>query len=353
MTIKYREIKEKPAPRDSFSKNKEQTGYFLEDSLSLKNYSFQKEEYHQIDKTLLYHGKEIFFDIYMREQLKIDLVIKAAPKSPVKIDSNLLPSAAGDIVIKKSDILLYQDYLASLAEISEPSKESKAKAIIIRENSKILIKELFDDPRSGEKIKELKTLVNNMIDCILENRDAIYSMLSLKNYDHYTYTHSVNVAALSIGLGIAIDIKRDDIEKLGTGAMLHDIGKSLIHHEILNKRGKLDLIEYLTMQSHVVEGEKILRTHKDIPPESFDAVLQHHEKLTGRGYPFKLSGNDVKMFGRITAIADCYDALTTRRPYRSALTSFHALAIVTKETGDYDPDILSVFIKTFGKIKQL
>ncbi|MBI3592887.1 MAG: HD domain-containing protein [Nitrospirae bacterium] len=133
--------------------------------------------------------------------------------------------------------------------------------------------------------------------------------------------------------------------------MLHDIGKSAISHEILHKQGKLDDTEYRIIKNHVIEGEKILRAHKEFPTESLSAVLQHHEKLSGKGYPFKLSGNEIKPFGRIAAIADCYDALTTQRPYKQAFTPFYALSIVAKETGEYDPDLLKIFIKMLGKIK--
>ncbi|WP_333654024.1 HD-GYP domain-containing protein [Dissulfurispira sp.] len=132
--------------------------------------------------------------------------------------------------------------------------------------------------------------MDNIIDCILKNKDAIYDLLLLKGYDYYTYTHSVNVAIMSIGLGMAIELKTDDVEKLGIGAMLHDVGKSAMPYEILNKQGKLNDIEYKVLRSHVIEGEKILRAHKEIPEESFAAVIQHHEKLTGKRLSLSVVG---------------------------------------------------------------
>lgn len=358
MVTKYREIDYKAGisgqadkqPDMPPKKPKEQKDSPIEDPKAFKEYSFHKEEHYLIDKTLLTHEKEIFFNIYRMEKLKFIPIVEATKKMPVKIDKSLLASA-GDFMIKKSDILLYQDYLLSLAELSDPAEENRVKAIIVRENSKVIMKELLDHPRSGERIKESKIMVHNMVDCILKNKDAIYDLLSLRNYDYYTYAHSVNVAVMSIGLAAAIDIKIDDIEKLGTGALLHDIGKSVISHEVLNKQGRLSDTEYAIMKSHVIEGEKILRTHKEVPDESLDAVLQHHEKLTGKGYPMKLSGKEIKLFGRITAISDCYDAMTTRRPYKPAFTPFNALSILAKEAGDYDPELLEKFIKMLGKIK--
>lgn len=187
-----------------------------------------------------------------------------------------------------------------------------------------------------------------MVDSILENSengDAVYDLLSLRTHDYYTYTHSVNVAALSVGLAIASGLDRGRTEKLGIGAMLHDIGKSAIPHEILNKPGKLTDEEFAIMKTHVIESERLLRPQKEIPEESFVALLQHHERLTGRGYPFGVSGRQVQLFGRITPIADCYDAMTTQRVYKPAFTPFHALSIMVNERESYDQELLAAFIK--------
>lgn len=318
-----------------------------------KEYSFYKDQHHQIDCNLLIPGTKIHFSLFVLSKLSFIPLIIATGKSPAEVDERVL-TTLGDVVIKKADVPLYYDYVNSLMQYPDALKENrlKIKSLAIKENSKVVIKNLLDDPRSGQKIKELKPLVQNMIDCILEDNDAIYDLLSLRGYDYYTYTHSVNVAALSIGIGIAAGLKNEDAEKLGIGAMLHDIGKSAISHDILNKQGKLDDNEYRLIKSHVTEGEKILRMyHREFPAEALSAVLQHHEKLSGKGYPFKLAGEDIKLFGRMAAIADCYDALTTQRPYKPAFTPFYALSIIAKETGDYDPDLLKLFIKMLGRVK--
>jgi HD-GYP domain-containing protein (c-di-GMP phosphodiesterase class II) len=285
------------------------------------------------------------WSLFVFEETDFKEILKASEKEPAEI--NDLKGIDSDIFIKKSDIPLYIFYINSLLE----QKDSQPiKAIAIKESSKVLVKELLDNPRSGEKIKEAKRAVNNLIDCIIENQDAIYDLLSLRCYDYYTYTHSINVCTLSVGLGLAINMKREDIENLGLGSMLHDIGKSEIPHEILNKQGNLSDREYKIIKTHVLAGEQILRFHENIPEESFYAVLQHHEKLSGKGYPLGLKGKDIKLFGRITAIADCYDALTTQRPYKKAFTPYFALSVIVKETGDFDPDLLKTFIRMLGKV---
>lgn len=312
-----------------------------------KDYSLQKERYFQIEKNILHKGSKLNFSLYTFDKSVFREIFVASEEEPSELVLDL-KDIKGDIYIKINDIGLYDSYINSLLQ---KKGSSAIKMLAIKEHSKVLVKEILDNPRSGEKIKEVNGVVNTMINSIIENQDAIYDLLSLRCYDYYTYTHSVNVCAFSVGMGVAINLEREDIEKLGIGSMLHDIGKSAIPHEILNKQGKLSDREYKIMKNHVLEGEKILRSHENIPEESFYAVLQHHEKLSGKGYPLGLTGKDIRLFGKITAIADCYDALTTQRPYKKAFTPYLALSIIVKETGDYDPDLLKTFIKMLGKVK--
>lgn len=324
----------------------------LDKSPVFKKYSFHKDQHYQIDRKLIIPGTKVNFNIYSLDKFNLHAIIEADHNAPALVES-ALHDMPGDLVISKADIQLYNDYISSLLRQPPPTKDMprNVKPVAIREKSKMVIKDLLDDPRSGETIKKSEELVNNLIDCMFENNDAIYDLLSLSNYDYYTYTHSVNVAVLSLGLGNAINMGREEIEELGLGALLHDIGKSAIPQEILNKQGMLDDIEYRLIQNHVLEGQNILLIHKNVSDRSMTALMQHHEKLTGKGYPFRLTGRDIKINGRITAIADCYDALTTNRPYKQAITPFAALSVIAKETGNYDPDLLRTFIKMLGKIK--
>lgn len=324
----------------------------LDDPVAFMNYSHAKERYFQIERGLLLSDSLVPFSIYTQDRLSFREIAGAAENSPVKVDSRIL-QAPGDLCIMSFDVPKYHDYLRSFSEAKglSPEDAARVKTLAVKENAKVIMKQLLEDPRSGQAIKKTGEVVNTMIDSILEDRDRIYDLVSLKQYDYYTYTHSVNVGVLSVGLGIAVNLDRSKIASLGLGAMLHDVGKSAIPAEILNKQGKLDDAEYMVIKNHVVEGEQILRSNPEFPAESLPAALQHHEKLTGRGYPHGLKGKDISLFGRIAAIADCYDALTTRRPYKPPLTPFYALSIIAKETGDYDPELLKVLIRMLGKIK--
>lgn len=325
----------------------------LESPIDFKNYSFYKENLYQIERMFLIPGMEVDFSIYLLKNFKITKIVDASPEKLFMIYEDTIPEE-GDILIEKKDLPLYKEYIEFLSKkldkIAEENDE-EIRHVVIRESAKILMTEVLNEPRSGENIKKVGEVVNSVIEIMLNKPDSIYNLLNLKNYDYYTYIHSVNVGVLSIGLGIQIGMDRDNLYKLGIGAMLHDIGKSQIPHEILNKQGKLTDTEYNIIKQHVVLGHELLEKQKEFPTESLPAVLQHHEKLSGRGYPFGLKAEEIKLLGRITAIADCYDALTTKRPYKPALTPYFALSIVVREKGDHDPELLKTFIKMLGKIK--
>ncbi|HKN18958.1 MAG TPA: HD domain-containing phosphohydrolase [Dissulfurispiraceae bacterium] len=318
---------------------------------AFKKYSSVKEQFHQIDATLITPGTKINFGLYAVDRFKFSPLIEATDEAPAAADDSITVEAA-DVFIKKNDLPRYHGYISSLQQSAEitNSDRPEIKTLILKEMTKIVLREFFDDPGSDEKIIEINTMVHKIMELIAENRDSIHPLLSLKGYDYYSYTHSLNVAILSMSLGLVLDLKQDDMEKLGMGVLLHDVGKIAIPHEILNKQGNLSDAEFNIFKNHVLEGEKIMRKHKNFPQESFSAILQHHEKLSGRGYPYGLSGGKVSLFGRISAISDYYDVLTTPRLYKVAYKPFQALLKMSGEKEDYDTDLLKRFIKMLGNM---
>jgi HD-GYP domain-containing protein (c-di-GMP phosphodiesterase class II) len=315
--------------------------------------SYDLKELFQIHRNALVSHSKIPFNLYLKKQEDTTLLIEASEEKPTRVDELLL-SAQGDILIGKSDISLYRKYMKQhTIELKTVSKrvESKVKATILRENSKLVMQEIFESPGNEELIKASQEEVNGIVDAVLKDKNILYDLIEIRNYDYYTYTHSVNVAVLAIGLGINAGLKRENIEHLGIGALLHDIGKSSIPNSLVNNPGGLDEPEFSIMKTHVTEGEKLLQVHAAVPPEAFPALLEHHEKLSGTGYPRGLTGSDISLFGRIAAIVDAYDALTTGRAYRAAFTPFYALSVLTQENHDYDRDILRTLIEMLGRVQ--
>ena len=156
---------------------------------------------------------------------------------------------------------------------------------------------------------------------------------------------------MCIGLGTELKLKKDpDLMELGLGALLHDLGKCTIDLRVLNKPGKLTEDEFKEVQSHVTAARELLKSSDtEIPKNSLFTILQHHEKMSGNGYPHKLQGDQIHINGRIGALVDFYDALTTERPYKKAFSPFEAFKLLSKFQDDYDKVLIKKFIVMLGK----
>lgn len=212
------------------------------------------------------------------------------------------------------------------------------------------LKKLYLQAASGRSSAalqgELSNKIENIVDELLENKNVMVNMVDLKSFDNYTYAHSVNVAVLSVIIGITLGLKRNTLSKLGLGAILHDIGKVFINKGILNKPGKLTEKEFAEIKAHSFLGYKYIREKFRIPSDSYDAILEHHERYDGTGYPDSKTGDDITVFGRIVAIADVYDALTSQRPYRSAMNPSDSLEYIMGNSGSaFDSDLVEVFVR--------
>ena len=324
-----------------------------EDPVTVQEYLEHKQQFYQVDRTFLPQGRRIDFALYRLHDLRLAPLVELVDHGIGTIPGGL-SSLRGDIVIRNDDIPLYQRYLdAVIEEMSSaaptPQEKQKIQAVAIKEKSKTIVKDLLENPRSGENIKKGMKIVSDLTDCILNNRNVLYDLITLNSYDQYTYTHSVNVAVLAAGIGVSCGLERDKVQLLGVGALLHDVGKSSIPAEILNKPGRLNEREYDIMKGHVLEGIRTIESNDEVPGESRNVLIQHHERLGGTGYPHRLAGEQITIFGRICAIADCYDAMTTNRPYKDAGTPFQALMLMKVQKADYDVEILESFIRMLGK----
>lgn len=199
---------------------------------------------------------------------------------------------------------------------------------------------------SEESIEKSKQIVEDLVDEILFNRNLMVNMVDLKIFDDYTFYHSVNVAVLSILVGISLDYSRSELYKLGLGALLHDIGKVFISKSILSKSGPLTGEEYVQIKKHPELGFNYLKEHYDVPSKSYLGALHHHERYDGSGYPMKLKGENISDIGRIIAIADVYDALISDRPYRKSLLPSDAMEYIMGGSGTmFDPQYVIKFMR--------
>lgn len=323
----------------------------LDSSAKILKYCEEKENYYSIEKNLLLVGSDVHFSLFAKTDLDFNLILQASESSPIKLTAEI-PSIEADISVKTTDIPLYNEYIKSLDKTSNISKhDEQTRAALIKEKTKIVVKNILSNPKSGQNIKEASTAIEQIINSLLRDNNLLHNLISIRSYDYYTYTHCVNVAVLSIGLGIAVNLPENKIFNLGLGALLHDIGKITIPPKILNKPQRLTTAEYRIMKNHVMEGVKILE-QASLPEGSLSVVAQHHERLSGRGYPLHLPGAKITEYGKLSAITDSYDSLTTERPNKQPLIPFEALSIIVNDCVHYDSEYLSFFIKMLGRLQE-
>ncbi len=165
----------------------------------------------------------------------------------------------------------------------------------------------------------------------------------IRGHDNYSYVHSMRVATLLSLFGQAINIKGDDLMTLTAGGLLHDVGKMVIPHEVLNKAGKLDDDEFAIMKTHVDHTLEFLDKSNDLPKGVGIIAGQHHEKLDGSGYPLGLAGTELNQLARMAAIIDIFSALTDRRVYKPSMPPEKAFSIMGSMKGHLDPILMVAF----------
>ena len=190
----------------------------------------------------------------------------------------------------------------------------------------------------------LQGISENILQDIIAQQKNLVQLTDIRLHDTYTFAHSVNVAILSSLLGVLLKLSREEQLKLTLGGLLHDIGKVTVPYEILTKAGHLSDNEWSVMQGHPEAGRQRLK--KMFPNDTLlsTIALQHHERFDGSGYPNHLKGEQIHRYGRIVAIADVYDALTSVRPYKRAYTPSVAHRLMaTCSPGHFDLDLLKLF----------
>ncbi|MEK9500981.1 HD domain-containing phosphohydrolase [Gemmatimonadota bacterium DH-20] len=216
-------------------------------------------------------------------------------------------------------------------------------------------KEALGDLRLGRavNVRRVKRAVQNIVDQVLSNEPSIITMTTLRDYDEYTFTHCVNVCIFSVVIGQRLGLTKLQLYELGLGALLHDIGKTRIDFEIINKPGGLSDEEWALMKEHTTEGLLLLfqmAGFSDVPYRQMLMAYEHHMKGSGAGYPANRRSRRIGLFSRIVAVADGFDAGTSVRSYQYKPWPADA---VLKEMRDnpkrgYDPLLVKALITSTG-----
>jgi len=265
-------------------------------------------------------------------------------------DGNILLNAG--IILKNSYIAKFRDL--GIWEVyidDEISRDIVLKDVISEETrfeARINIKNAMDSLRYGYslEVKPIRNSVCKMIDELMDEKDAMVNMQDLKSNDMYTFSHSVNVCVLSLITGISMKYDEEKLRELGMGAMLHDIGKTRIPHEILNKPESLTKEEFELVKKHTSYGYELLKRSDVLSTYASYIALTHHERYDGEGYPLGLRGEEIHEFARIVSVADVFDAITSDRVYKKRINVNEAVEyLIGMGDHQFDYNIVRSFIE--------
>ena len=194
--------------------------------------------------------------------------------------------------------------------------------------------------------KKFSTVVCDILTDIQDNKAAISLLADVYSYDNYIFTHSLNVTIYSLALGMQLKLNQRQLEEIGLGAILHDVGKMQIPLEILLKPAKLTDHEFELIKKHTEHGFDILRKIPNMSLVTAHCAYQHHERIDGSGYPRGLKGDDIHYYSKLIGIADVYDAVTSNRVYRSAMLPHEGLEILYAGAGtQFEHNMVEAFRK--------
>jgi putative nucleotidyltransferase with HDIG domain len=233
----------------------------------------------------------------------------------------------------------------------QPFEVEIQQALEVRNKTKQVVDHMMEDVRLGTSIDsdEAREAVENIMDSITRNQQALVCLTQLKNRDEYTSIHSMNVCILCIAFARHLGLNEEQIRIIGIGALLHDLGKMRVPLEILNKPGKLTDAEFAIMKNHVLLGAELLKGTPGIPARSLKVLLEHHERFKGGGYPHGLNEGQISIMGQLAAIVDVYDAITSDRVYHNHLRPHDAIKRMYEwSERDFNRALLEKFIKTIG-----
>lgn len=209
-------------------------------------------------------------------------------------------------------------------------------------------KNTFLNVKVGQKIiiNELNDSLSPLVDDIITSNNILGRLRQIEVNDEYTYKHSINVSLIATMISKWMGFSNYELYDIALAGLLHDIGKSKVPVEILNKPSKLSKDEYEIMKRHTQYGYEILKNTSGIDESITLGALEHHERLDGKGYPLGLSGDKIHTYAKIIAVADIYDAMTSTRVYKEKVSPFKVAELIFQDSfGILDPIIANTFLK--------
>ncbi|MGI6458257.1 MAG: HD-GYP domain-containing protein [bacterium] len=317
-----------------------------------------KENFVPISTEFLIPEKVCDFPIYIYHSSRKRFILFKQETLPIRSAQleQLTKKGTREVYTTKDFEFHYYQYLVdnlpSVVGNQMLSTEDRTRQVMLI--STAVLQRIFENPPDNNTIIQTAFQISDALcDLISSDPLSLVQLNQLRQYDYYTYTHSINVCVFGIGLIRQMDseIHDRDLKDITRGLLLHDIGKCDIPPYLVNKKGPLNEEEWKTMKNHPVWGYRRLRDSSEISENSRRIALLHHESYDGSGYPTGISGPDIPFTSRICKVTDVFDALTSHRSYKRRINAFEALQLMRDEMNhQLDQDILKQFILFLGKL---
>lgn len=310
-------------------------------------------------------GEFVVKRIYMRtrslkEGMKIDqsivdrmgrvLIARGAALDEYLIES-LLKRGITSVYIREGEEEPEEVKISLLAQsVIEKVRVDDRSKVQLKESVKKRVAEgmqyLYNNTDTQDFTDATNTIADELQHAISSNDAIAVDIGALKVSDEYTFKHSVDVATMAMIVAKQYGFDKKQVYEIGISGLLHDLGKSKIPNEVLNKPARLTEEEFEVMKQHSVFGYRILKDKKDISDQVRLGVLQHHEKVNGTGYPMGVTAAQMHVYAKILSVVDIYDALVTERPYKNAFSQRDAVEMIMSMTQELDMDVMKSFLES-------
>jgi len=268
------------------------------------------------------------------------------------VRQRLIDNHVNQLYVRKSDAEPYYSYVEQhiTAIIRDDMLPIEEACTLVHENSCRVMRSVFENPRSGRNLRRAYAMVESMVLSVLKNPAALWHITALASHDYVTYQHSVNVALFLVATARdLLGVKRlRELKRVAFGGVLHDVGKSQVPADILNRPGELSDRELARIKQHPLVGLDIVGGCGKLSRTAASIIRSHHENVDGSGYPDGLKWDSIPPVARLARIVDAYDVMTTNRPYARAKTPYEAVQTMLGLQGSFDVALLRCFVAFLG-----
>jgi len=314
------------------------------------NKDVQYEGFTPISLELMRLGQIPGFDLYISGPNGPVLYRERQVKFTKSNLQSLVENNVQHLFFINSDQDAYYTYMENNLEgiVKDRNVTPARKASIVYDTSTYLAKQLLSSASSADLARRASAVMDTLITFTGSGDGSYKDIVQILPQDYYTHSHSANVATYSLALGRELGMSLNTgLKELTMGALLHDVGKSKVPPEILVKKTPLSKDEMTIIRKHVDWGMEIVKSTPAVPFRSYPAIHQHHERLDGSGYPLGIT--NIHLFGRIVAVADTFDAMTTNRPYKVAVSSFKAVSFLKSRNDKYDKRMVMAMVEVMAE----